>query len=345
MPLATVCTPNIPEAEILTGYTIQTEEDINSAAQHLLSLGLECVVIKGGHLSGKHATDTVFIRGEQPFKMKTERVDTKHTHGTGCTFSAAITAEMAKGRSIEAAIIEAKKYVQLAIRHPLNIGHGFGPTNHFAYHEQRGCAMSMFFDLNKYFVMGTINCKRDPLLVLEEALQAGVTMFQLREKGENALKGDEYIQFARQCQKLCQIYKVPFIINDDVELALNLDADGIHVGQEDIKIEKFRSLAKNKIVGVSVHTMEQLELAMENGADYAGIGPIYQTTSKDDARAPVGLMLLEEVKSRYPQFPIVAIGGISHENSFRVRQTGANGVAVISAISQSNNIKETVNIL
>ena len=94
-----------------------------------------------------------------------------------------------------------------------------------------------------------------------------------------------------------------------------------------------------------MHTMEQLELAMENGADYAGIGPIYQTTSKDDARAPVGLMLLEEVKSRYPQFPIVAIGGISPENSFRVRQKGANGVAVISAISQSNNIKETVNIL
>ena len=205
--------------------------------------------------------------------------------------------------------------------------------------------MSMSFDLNKYFVMGTINCKRDPLLVLEEALQAGITMFQLREKGKNALKGDEYIQFARQCQKLCQIYKVPFIINDDVELALNLDADGIHVGQEDIKIEKFRSLAKNKIVGVSVHTMEQLEMAIANGADYAGIGPIYQTTSKDDARAPVGLTLLEEAKSRYPQFPIVAIGGISTENSFSVRQTGANGVAVISAISQSNDIKETVNML
>lgn len=138
LPLATVCTPNIPEAEILTGYTIQNEEDITLAAQDLLSLGLECVVIKGGHLNSKHATDTVFIRGQQPFKMKTERVDTKQTHGTGCTFSAAITAEMAKGRSIEAAIIEAKKYVQLAIRHPLNIGHGFGPTNHFAYHEQRG---------------------------------------------------------------------------------------------------------------------------------------------------------------------------------------------------------------
>lgn len=205
--------------------------------------------------------------------------------------------------------------------------------------------MSMSFDLNKYFIMGTINCKRDPLLVLEDALQAGITIFQLREKGKNALKGDEYIQFARQCQKLCKIYNVPFIINDDVELALTLDADGIHVGQEDTEVEKFRSFAENKIVGVSVHTMEQLELAMANGADYAGIGPIYQTTSKDDARASVGLKLLEEAKSQYPKFPIVAIGGISTENSFTVRQTGVNGVAVISAISQSNNVNETVNRL
>lgn len=193
--------------------------------------------------------------------------------------------------------------------------------------------------------MGTINCKRDPLLVLEEALQAGITMFQLREKGKSALKGDEYTQFARQCQKLCQTYKVPFIINDDVELAFTLNADGIHVGQEDTEVEKFRSFAKNKIVGVSVHTIEQLELAIANGADYAGIGPIYETSTKDDARAPVGLTLLEEAKTQYPKFPIVAIGGISTDNSFNVRQTGVNGVAVISAISHSNNIKETVNIL
>ncbi|MGN7476828.1 bifunctional hydroxymethylpyrimidine kinase/phosphomethylpyrimidine kinase [Solibacillus silvestris] len=138
LPIATVCTPNIPEAEALTGRTIKTDEEIAHAAQYLMDLGVQCVVMKGGHLSGKQAVDTVFIRGEAPFKMKTERVDTKHTHGTGCTFSAAITAEMAKGKSMQVAIIEAKRFVQLAIRHPLNIGNGSGPTNHFAYHEQRG---------------------------------------------------------------------------------------------------------------------------------------------------------------------------------------------------------------
>ena len=203
----------------------------------------------------------------------------------------------------------------------------------------------MSFDLDKYFIMGTINCKRDPLLVLEEALQAGITMFQLREKGKNALKGDAYVQFARQCQNLCKAYDVPFIINDDVELALMLNADGIHVGQDDTGIEHFRSFADNKIIGVSVHTMEQLERAVANGADYVGIGPIYETFTKADARPPAGITLLEEARSQYPQFPIVAIGGISTENSFIIRQTGVNGVAVISAISHSDNIKETVNSL
>lgn len=138
LPVATVCTPNIPEAEVLTGLTIKTEEEIELAGEYLLNLGMQCVVIKGGHLAGKHAIDTVFIRGEKPFKMKTERLKTIHTHGTGCTFSAAITAEIAKGKPLKTAIIEAKKFVQLAIRYPLNIGHGFGPTNHFAYQEHRG---------------------------------------------------------------------------------------------------------------------------------------------------------------------------------------------------------------
>lgn len=145
LPIATVCTPNIPEAEVLTGLQIKTEQDIVHAGEYLLDLGVQCVVMKGGHLPGKHAIDTVFIRGEAPFKMKTEKLDTKHTHGTGCTFSAAVTAEIAKGKSLNAAIVEAKKFVQLAIRHPLNIGHGFGPTNHFAYHEQRGiCEVKVF---------------------------------------------------------------------------------------------------------------------------------------------------------------------------------------------------------
>ena len=190
--------------------------------------------------------------------------------------------------------------------------------------------------------MGSINCKRDPLSILEEALQAGITIFQYREKGKNALKGDAYVQFARQCQKLCQAYHVPFIVNDDVELALKLDADGIHVGQDDLNIESFRQNMKDKIIGVSVHSMKELEQAIRDGADYVGIGPIFETSSKEDANPPAGITFLAEARGSYPHYPIVAIGGITAANSVIVRQAGANGVAVISAISVSCNIRKTV---
>lgn len=200
----------------------------------------------------------------------------------------------------------------------------------------------MSLNLDKYFVMGSINCARDPLTVLEEALQAGITMFQFREKGNHALTGDDYIKFASQCQALCRKYKVPFLVNDDVELALLLDADGIHVGQDDINISMFNKRAEGKIIGVSVHTIEELEQAVLNGANYVGIGPIFATTTKKDAKAPAGVAFLKQARSVYPNLPIVAIGGITPLNSSMVRDAGANGVAVISAISLSNDIWKTV---
>ncbi|MFC7687722.1 bifunctional hydroxymethylpyrimidine kinase/phosphomethylpyrimidine kinase [Ureibacillus sp. GCM10028918] len=137
LPLTTICTPNIPEAEVLTGMTINNESDIEQAAKKILAFGVQYVVMKGGHLHGEFSIDTVYWEGGY-FIMKTPRVQTKDTHGTGCTFSAAITAHLAKGLSIEEAIIEAKRFIQLAISTPLSIGNGHGPTNHFAYKRAGG---------------------------------------------------------------------------------------------------------------------------------------------------------------------------------------------------------------
>lgn len=138
LPLATVCTPNIPEAEVLTGIIIKAQADIEKAAKILLSYGVKCVVIKGGHLAGELATDAIYIQDEAPFYVETTRFNTPHTHGTGCTFSAALTAQLAKGETLRESIIEAKRFVDAAIKYPLNIGHGFGPTNHFAYQQLEG---------------------------------------------------------------------------------------------------------------------------------------------------------------------------------------------------------------
>lgn len=197
-------------------------------------------------------------------------------------------------------------------------------------------------DLAVYFIMGTANCTSDPLIVLEESLKAGITIFQLREKGEHALKGQKLEHFAIACQTLCKQYHVPFIVNDDADLALKIDADGVHVGQDDKALEEIRTKFKGKIVGVSVHTKEEMMMAVGGGADYVGIGPIYQTKSKPDAKKPAGVTFLHQARIMYPEFPVVAIGGITEQNASEVIQAGADGVAVISAICESPNIPATV---
>ncbi|MFJ7697373.1 thiamine phosphate synthase [Lysinibacillus fusiformis] len=200
-------------------------------------------------------------------------------------------------------------------------------------------------DLQLYFIMGTNNVsQKEPLAVLEQALRAGITMFQLREKGPYALTGLAYEQFARQCQKRCQHYHVPFIINDDVDLAVRLGADGVHIGQNDEQIAIARKKMANRLLGVSVHSHEELQTAIAHHADYVGIGPIFATTSKSDAQPPCGTYFLQQASKSQPNLPIVAIGGLNWTNADIVLQAGADGVAVISALCDSEDIEQTVSM-
>ncbi|MBE0342735.1 thiamine phosphate synthase [Paenibacillus sp. 28ISP30-2] len=137
--------------------------------------------------------------------------------------------------------------------------------------------------LRLYLVMGRANCGRDPLVVLEKALQGGVTLFQLREKGEGCLTGSRLHEFAQAARRLCHQYDVPFLVNDDVELALAVDADGVHLGQDDEPADRVRSRMGDKIIGVSVHSLTEAEQAVRAGADYAGAGPMFPTRSKSVA--------------------------------------------------------------
>lgn len=137
IPLATVVTPNIPEAEVITGKRISSEKDIYEAAEQILKLGPTCVVMKGGHLQSEYATDYIFSSDHPPFTLTSARINTKHTHGTGCTYSAALTALLAKRLELKEALQEAKNFITAAIAEPLHIGHGHGPTNHFAYKQNK----------------------------------------------------------------------------------------------------------------------------------------------------------------------------------------------------------------
>lgn len=137
-PLATVLTPNIPEAETLTGMKIQTYDDVEQVAKKLLAMGPEVIVMKGGHFAPEQqaAIDHIFFKNGDKLTISAPRVQTKDTHGTGCTYSAALTAFLAKGLPMKEALIEAKRFIHAAISHGLGIGHGHGPTNHFAYNTK-----------------------------------------------------------------------------------------------------------------------------------------------------------------------------------------------------------------
>ncbi|OLN22396.1 bifunctional hydroxymethylpyrimidine kinase/phosphomethylpyrimidine kinase [Domibacillus antri] len=138
LPLALVVTPNIPEAEAISGMSIQSVEDKKEAAKAIASLGVKHVLIKGGHDEGEITYDLLYD-GESFHTFSGKRINTKDTHGTGCTFSAAMTAAIAKGASVRTAAETAKQFIQAAIEDGIHIGSGHGPTNHWAYRQRGGC--------------------------------------------------------------------------------------------------------------------------------------------------------------------------------------------------------------
>ncbi|MFC0273857.1 bifunctional hydroxymethylpyrimidine kinase/phosphomethylpyrimidine kinase [Metabacillus herbersteinensis] len=137
LPLALVITPNIPEAEVLADMTIHNLEDRKKAAKHLHRLGAKHVIIKGGHDVDSENLVDILYDGEEYTYLTSKRIQTKNSHGTGCTFAAALTAELAKGQNIQAAFKEAKNFIQVAIEDDLGIGNGHGPTNHWAFKRRK----------------------------------------------------------------------------------------------------------------------------------------------------------------------------------------------------------------
>ncbi|OKP77129.1 thiamine phosphate synthase [Paenibacillus sp. P3E] len=193
--------------------------------------------------------------------------------------------------------------------------------------------------LKLYFIMGSVNCRKAPLETLSEAIEGGITLFQYREKGRTAFTGQAYVELARQFQQRCRECQVPFIVNDDIELAIALDADGVHVGQDDEPARSIRErLGARKIIGVSAHTLEEGQQAIADGADYLGVGPVYPTSSKDDAEAVQGTAVIETLRRSGLTIPLVGIGGITVDNAAPVMKAGADGISVISAIAGADNI-------
>ena len=167
------------------------------------------------------------------------------------------------------------------------------------------------------------------------ALEGGVTMLQLREKN---LDEESFFREAVEIKGLCKKFNVPFIINDNVELARKVDADGVHVGQNDMAAQDVRSIiGPDKILGVSTQTVEEALLAQKMGADYLGVGAVFPTGSKDDCWV-LSHDLCREICSAV-SIPVVAIGGINLDNIIRLNGLGFAGISLISAIFGQDDIK------
>lgn len=203
--------------------------------------------------------------------------------------------------------------------------------------------MSVTFEpglLRAYFVAGSQDVPgRDLREVLATMLAAGITAFQFRDKGNSQLTPDQRLALGKDLRDQCHAASVPFIVDDDVDLALALHADGIHVGQSDQKIQQVvqKVSGQNMFVGLSCSTAAEVAAANQlTGVDYLGSGPIFPTTSKDDADPVIEVAGLQKLVAQ-ANVPIVAIGGITVASLGAVAATGAAGVAVITLLTRSTS--------
>jgi thiamine-phosphate pyrophosphorylase len=178
---------------------------------------------------------------------------------------------------------------------------------------------------------------RDLIEVMEEAILGGVDIIQLRDKTSGK---EELLRKARALRELTRRYKVTFIVNDHIDVAMEVDADGIHLGQDDLPLLEARKVVGNKIIGISTHALNEALLAERQGADYIGVGPVYRTATKVDVVDPVSVQYVREAAQTI-KIPFVAIGGIKLNNVDEVIAAGATRICAVSEIVGSADVRGT----
>ncbi|KAG7598008.1 Pyridoxamine kinase/Phosphomethylpyrimidine kinase [Arabidopsis suecica] len=342
LPIADIITPNVKEASaLLGGFRIETVADMRSAAKSLHEMGPRFVLVKGGDLPDSSDSVDVYFDGKEFHELRSPRIATRNTHGTGCTLASCIAAELAKGSSMLSAVKVAKRFVDNALDYSKDIAIGSGmqgPFDHFfglkKDPQSSRCSIFNPDDLFLYAVTDSrMNKKWNRSIVdaVKAAIEGGATIIQLREKEAETR---EFLEEAKACIDICRSHGVSLLINDRIDIALACNADGVHVGQSDMPVDQVRSLlGPDKIIGVSCKTPEQAHQAWKDGADYIGSGGVFPTNTKANNRT-IGLDGLKEV-CEASKLPVVAIGGIGISNAESVMQIDApnlKGVAVVSAL-------------
>ncbi|CAG9463330.1 unnamed protein product [Pedinophyceae sp. YPF-701] len=351
-PRATIITPNVPEAEALLGRKIATVDDMRMAARDLHAMGPRWVLVKGGHLVGSEDMSggvvDVLFDGVDARDLEGSLVASDNTHGTGCTLASSIAAGLARGMPVEAAVRAAKQYIQETIAASAGLGTSLGdgvqrPLLHGSAlrasrrvaSRRAGASAAAAAQYLKVYGVTDPGCDERTGRGTEEqvrrAVEGGATIIQLREKEAG---GGDFVRQARAALAVCRAHGVPLIINDRVDVALAVGADGVHVGQSDMPARDVRALiGPDRILGVSCKSPPEAHAAEADGADYIGVGAVTGTPTKKDSNL-IGMGGLKEV-CRSTCLPVVAIGGVDAGNAAECIAAGAQGVAVVRAIFEA----------
>ncbi len=330
LPQLDLLTPNLPELALL----VPDHHSPQAQAEVLLQQGVAAVLVKGGHSLQLQQVSDHFISHNLRFQLVNERYNTPHQHGTGCVLSAAIAAATAQQYAIPDAVILARAYLQQALKQSYATGAGSGslmhiplpvPAEYFPQLQPTKQFAPLEHPPGLYPLASSLS-------QLQELLQQGANMIQLRIKNCPSAKLEPLIAEAVACARR---YQAKLFINDYWQLAIQYQAYGVHLGQEDLQQADLAMIADAGLrLGISTHGYYELAVALAIRPSYIALGHIFATTTKQMPSKPQGLRRLQQYAQlcRYSAIPAVAIGGISAEHFSHVAATGVSGIAVVSAI-------------
>ncbi|MGH1440328.1 MAG: thiamine phosphate synthase [Cellvibrionaceae bacterium] len=358
LPLVTLLTPNIPELERLTGVSIQSREDIESAASQLLASGLNAVLIKGGHFEPLNnegvALDSVedyFSDGQRSFWLSNKKVVTNNTRGTGCALSSAIASSLALGYSLYDAVVIGKMAISQGLRQAYSVAdcakHNqkeYGPVNVGQFPDQQVDLPSL--TRHPYSNLHPFPECNQPVLGLYPVVDRAqwierlalsvpeLSTIQLRSK---ELPDDQLENEIIEAIRLAKKHQVRLFINDYWQLAIKHKAYGVHLGQEDLDDADIQAIQKAGLrLGISTHCHYEVARAHAYQPSYIACGPVYHTTTKDMPWVPHGLTGLSYWR-KVLRYPLVAIGGINQSRFDAIAATGVDSVAMITAITLADD--------
>lgn len=347
----TLFTPNVPEASQLTGLKIENWIGIEKAAGDLHDKGIKNVYIKGGHInvSADECCDYFYNNVDNFWVSGEKYLENKSVRGTGCGFATSVAAHIAQQNDIRDAVVLARRQVSVNIRNSYTLGKmNFQSCDELPGTKSEHPSVRYRNPEAPKFRIARCDTKRlgiypvvDSARWVEDLLSIGIKTIQLRIKDGTA---DIIEQEIRQAIESSRKYNARLFINDYWQLAAKHGAYGVHLGQEDIQSADLQKIADSDLrLGISTHSYWEILATINIDPSYIALGPIYPTTSKPMAFDPQGLEKVNYwIDFLKGEWPLVAIGGINHERAAELKKTGIGSVAMISAITQSENfVSET----